>query len=334
MALAVNIKRTIFLKWMLCSLAWSFIGIAEEEEPQDKPLFLRADSVAFFKQHANTNLFFIYNTSASKQLKERVDDMKGLGLVPMYIGELAAGATNKPFTVVFEAPVPWCSVKDLDQWSLLTLDADGNLGGLSKLRFLFWGRPVMVLNCFTTNCFQKVKPDVLCVEFVERHDNGGFSRSMALNYRTLCTNYCLPKAYFTLSARGGIFIVRIEDDTRHVYYPNLLRFGTEDVILEEVLGVFLNTYECNDDAIQKLTVPEILNLFFYWNSKEYKGELGEDLQEVHTSKRVQNIVRKWLKHEHPWVRQAANYYLITYGDFGSTNVAHEVLSDAPAQSEK
>jgi hypothetical protein len=337
MVLAFNTKRAIFINWMLCSLAWAFIGLAEEEEPRDKPLFPRADSVAFFKQHANTNLFFIYNTSAGKQLKERLDDIKalefGLGLVPMHVCEMSAGATNKSFTVVFEASVPWRSARERDRWEFVAFGNDGTLEDFSNFSFRFRGDSAIVLDCYTTNVFQKIKPDVLCIEFID-DDMKSVDRDIALNFRTLFSKYCCPKVYFAISPERGMLIIRIEDENKRVYYPNLLHPYADEMMLRSVLRVFLNKYECREEALQKLTVPEILNLFFYWNSKEFKGELGEDLQEVHTSKRVQNIVGKWLKHEHPWVRQAANYYLITYGDFGSTNVAHEALSDAPVQNEK
>ena len=325
------------MKLILLFVLGAFIGIAEEEEPQDKPLFLRIDSGDFFKQHTNTNLFFMYDTSEGKQLKARLDDIKelafGLGPVPMHICEMSAGATNIPYTVVFEASVPWRPAKEPDQLGFVTFANDGTLKGLGNFSFNFKGYPVMVLDCYTTNCFQKVKPDVLCIEFIDR-DEKSLDRESALNFRKLFAKYCCPKVYFAISPEGGMLIIRIEDENKRVYYPNLFCADTGDVMLKGAVEVFLHKYNCNDDVIQRLTAPQILNLFFYWNSKEYKGELGEDLHEVHTSKRVQNIVGKWLKHEHPWVRQAANYYLITYGDFGSTNVNNEALSDAPARSGK
>ena len=330
-------RRPLLVKLILLFVLGSFMGIAEEEEPRDKPLFPRADSVAFFKQHANTNLFFIYNTSAGKQLKERLDDIKalefGLGLVPMHVCEMSAGATNKPFTVVFEASVPWRSARERDRWEFVAFGNDGTLEDFSNFSFRFRGDSPIVLDCYTTNVFQKITPDVLCIEFID-DDMKSVDRDTALTFRKLFGKYCCPKVYFAISPERGMLIIRIEDENKRVYFPNLSHPYTDEMMLRSVLRVFLNKYECREEALQKLTVPEILNLFFYWNSKEFKGELGEDLQEVHESRRIQQMVGKWLKHEHPWVRQAANYYLITYGDFGSTNVNNEALSDAPARSGK
>lgn len=337
MFLAFNTKRAIFINWMLCSLAWAFIGLAEEEEPLDKPLFPRAESVAFFKQHTNTNLFFMYDTSEGKQLKARLDDIKelafGLGPVPMHICEMSAGATNIPYTVVFEASVPWRSAKEPYRLGFVTFASNGTLEYFSNFSFNFRGYSVIVMDCYTTNCFQKVKPDVLCVEFIDS-DMKSLDRETALNFRKLFAKYCCPKVYFAISPEGGMGIIRIEDENQRVYYPTLSDSGTEEMMLTGVLGRFIFYERGILEALPKYTVPQILNIFFYWNSKELSGKEGEELKALHTSKQMQNIVGTLLKHEHPWVRQAANYYLINFGEFGSTNVAHEALSDVPTQSEK
>ncbi len=154
----------------------------------------------------------------------------------------------------------------------------------------------------TTNCFQSGKPETVCIQ----GKTGGLALSSVLR----------PfKVYFSLAPGDRqMLVTRVEVDGE-LWYPEL---GSSDEFMLMGLAVqyplILNESEFGK-FIEKATIPQILNSFMYINAASLKGKAGAELKQLHQSMWMQEIIGRLTRHEHLWVRHAANYYLIKYGDF-------------------
>lgn len=235
--------------------------------------------------------------------------------VPQYCGRLVCETTGKEVSILFEKHViqPYWSLSVFEGGKILLDDP-------YLVRFPFCSSHKVILNCGVTNCLGGSVPDALVVEVLPPYSGSGDEKPQRVYYAV--SRYSRPMEIRQESEDGTpiydlAFGSEMEGGVNH-YYP--------------LLHPPIEFFDANEDALKEdfLTnsVSSILNKFMVLNlptpsceSDDHKNItlrlMSRDVLKLRSSASFSAIVAKLLKHNHPWVRQAANHYLVNYGKIES-----------------
>lgn len=236
-------------------------------------------------------------TKEGAAIRHAISDLRDVQIHPTYVCDLVCLPDCNSLTVLLESPL---ESLNCGRWGFSTFNESGDLIWPRFLEHRTFNAYLdeTISKCMVTNSFQDIHKDTLILTV----PLGGSP-----------TRQGDPiKLFFALSPDGQVLLVRIEGPEGRSIYENLS--GTESSMFMSSLmqRPFLFVEYDLEQCFNNATVPQILNRFMYLNSKQFDAHKKE-LEELHSSKRMQKIVEKLMKHEHPWVKDAANYYLVNFG---------------------
>lgn len=261
---------------------------------------IKRNRVDFLQKYQHRELRDLHSTGEGAALRHAISDLRDTLIIPTYICVLGALPKNQKHVVLFES-------SDFERWRFTVFTKDGEMVwprtayGMTFLADM----DSVVVQCTVTNCFQNLTPDTLRVEV-------GSTKLRTFEQPTWFH-------YYALSPDGGLLLIRSILSDGRVCYGGGLTYTDKgrtpaELFMEPLLSPPLQFLEYDlEQNFRNDTIPQLLNRFMYLNCSELNAELTPKLKELHTSKRFERAVEKLMRHEHPWVRDAANYYLVHYG---------------------
>lgn len=283
-------------------------GSAGEAVPPGDLCYLTPDErqqlTERLSKYVGQNLQAVANDrQAYREMLQNIQALKEdqrYGFVPTYLCRFAC-ALNESVLLLFESrPRPQTEPED-GYWRFST---SGRYFGWQQSKpFRPYENCVYsVLSCGTTNCFASPHDDTFFVQ-TRVWDHAG----------AVSTN----KMYFALDVEK-VLVIRNEKNGGLNYFNSLEKgaygYGLQ---LLEVLEKPLTLLEIDLESLSRPgngTPAQILSCFMYLNCKSLSGEFAGELEQLHASKRMQRAVESLITHEHPWVHEAAEYYLVHFGD--------------------
>jgi len=292
-----RIKAALEVSLLVSLQSFPICGFAGEWNP---PQNARMQAIAVLQHFTNQELRVLsYNEPSGTQLRQALCDLRYEAIYPTYLCRLASLPSRQLFTVLFESPMGGLNC---GRWNFSSYNADGEDASQQEPGFRSFPTFLddAVTKCTETNCFLKSDSDTLCVQI--NLGKNVHSRGIPHN------------VYFSLSPTGQVLLTRMEN-AEGVFYPHVWGEYPEMFMSKAMQFPFLFLEADLERSVQTDTIPQILNRFIYLNSSRLDGTYGDELKELHNSKRMERLAASLLKHPHQWVRDAANYYLIHFGQF-------------------
>jgi hypothetical protein len=220
--------------------------------------------------------------------------------IPRYICELTRESDGMSIPVIFETEVQegklW-AVNFLEKKKLNTKQYKG-------ARRFFCASYFTVFDCGVTNCFGSSSADTLVIMTTNLYSNPlGTNRV----YFTACSGYDYP------------LLTRIEGEDGYPRYSCLemhdqIWFLTfRSLAIEQVFPI---SEDKMAEGFKVWTPPEILARFMILNTNGSEFPDNNVVRQLQSSESFTQVVGTLLKHPHPWVRAAANNYLINHSTLG------------------